>query len=445
MRVAQSSGGIVWDQFSKRIYTSVPATAPDGNTIKSVDPITGAVGAGVFVGSQPGKLAIADDGQFIYVALNGAAAIRRYDVASQSASIQFSLGNGFWGPNYPEDIDTVPGSPHKVAVTKKQLGISPRWSGTSIYTDGVETGPGAFGNVIAVNASGNEMYGYNNETSGFEFSKLAVGPGGTSGSSGGLISGYGIDIEANGGLVFATSGRVVDPATMTLAATYPAAGLVESDSTIDRTFFLSGGGGNYTLFAYTRSTYSFVGSLNIFGVTGGPLNLIRWGTYGLAFSTANEIMLIRACSLFQVAGYSDCDELADAQDNCPTVANDNQEDTDGDGVGDSCDNCPSVPSADQTDSDGDLAGDPCDAPGSGNTDCNQTINAVDALKVLRFIAGLPVLQNEPCADIGASIAAGLQGDVDCSGEVNAVDALFILRTVAGLSVNIPQGCPAIKQ
>jgi hypothetical protein len=36
------------------------------------------------------------------------------------------------------------------------------------------------------------------------------------------------------------------------------------------------------------------------------------------------------------------------------------------------------------------------------------------------------------------------GDVDCSSAVNAVDALKVLRAVAGLSVSIPVGCPEVK-
>ncbi len=36
------------------------------------------------------------------------------------------------------------------------------------------------------------------------------------------------------------------------------------------------------------------------------------------------------------------------------------------------------------------------------------------------------------------------GDVNCSGNVNSVDALLILRAVAGLPVSIPPGCPPIK-
>jgi hypothetical protein len=36
------------------------------------------------------------------------------------------------------------------------------------------------------------------------------------------------------------------------------------------------------------------------------------------------------------------------------------------------------------------------------------------------------------------------GDVNCSGVVNSVDALKVLRAVAGFSVLKPVGCPEVK-
>ena len=80
-----------------------------------------------------------------------------------------------------------------------------------------------------------------------------------------------------------------------------------------------------------------------------------------------------------------------------------QSDSDNDGYWDGADNCPLNTNADQTDVDGDVAGDACDGSGSGNVDCSGPLNgvsAVDALKVLRFSAGLAVSQSEPCLDIG---------------------------------------------
>lgn len=70
--------------------------------------------------------------------------------------------------------------------------------------------------------------------------------------------------------------------------------------------------------------------------------------------------------------FEDGDNVPPATDNCPTVHNPDQKDTDGDGIGDACDdgdtdgildiadNCPLVRNPDQSDRDNDGVGDACD-------------------------------------------------------------------------------------
>jgi hypothetical protein len=78
----------------------------------------------------------------------------------------------------------------------------------------------------------------------------------------------------------------------------------------------------------------------------------------------------------------------------------------------------------------------------GNVDCNASVNSVDSLKILRFVAQLTVGQESGCPLIGAVVAL-FWGDVDCSGTVNSVDSLKILRHVAQLSVAQSEPCPDI--
>ena len=81
----------------------------------------------------------------------------------------------------------------------------------------------------------------------------------------------------------------------------------------------------------------------------------------------------------------------------------------------------------------------------GDVDCSQGIDAVDALKVLRFAASLSVAQTEPCPEPPSLVAGFPFGDVDCNNVVNAVDGLKILRHNAALSVTQTEPCPDIGQ
>src|SRR5512139_4145503 len=57
---------------------------------------------------------------------------------------------------------------------------------------------------------------------------------------------------------------------------------------------------------------------------------------------------------------ADADRVLDDEDNCPTQANSDQANTDGDPFGDACDLCPTIAADTEHDEDGDYRGDACD-------------------------------------------------------------------------------------
>ena len=153
----------------------------------------------------------------------------------------------------------------------------------------------------------------------------------------------------------------------------------------------------------------------------------------------------------------DADNICDPTDNCPTIANADQADLDGDNIGDACDddldddsvanandNCPTVTNADQQDNDGDGTGNACDTctdadndglgnGDNGNTACpagtdidcdDEGSNATDPDldNVCDPIDNCPTLANADQADLdGDNIGDACDDDLDGDGVANTND------------------------
>ncbi|MEO1273215.1 MAG: thrombospondin type 3 repeat-containing protein, partial [Myxococcota bacterium] len=98
-------------------------------------------------------------------------------------------------------------------------------------------------------------------------------------------------------------------------------------------------------------------------------------TLALMLGVAGATVMLVGCEPLMLEGSdTDGDGILDTEDNCPSVSNADQTDSNGDGTGDACegpdadgdgipntmDNCPLVSNADQSDNDANGVGDACD-------------------------------------------------------------------------------------
>jgi hypothetical protein len=86
----------------------------------------------------------------------------------------------------------------------------------------------------------------------------------------------------------------------------------------------------------------------------------------------------------------------------------------------------------------------------GDVYCDESVNAIDALRLLRHIANFPhypecgdVLGPQPDGTVEIDGVQRMWADIDCDNEIDAVDALWILRSIVGLPVHQTEGCPSI--
>ncbi|HEY0075636.1 MAG TPA: hypothetical protein VGB77_16170, partial [Abditibacteriaceae bacterium] len=284
---------LVYDAVTRKIYASVPSSAPNnrGNTITVVDPFTGAIGASVFIGSEPNVLALSDDGRYLYVGLEGAGAIRRFEIATLTAGLQFSLGrDSYTGTLYAADIEVQPGNANVIAVARRNKQYSPSHAGVAIFDNGVQrsaTTPEHTGsNVLEWGATANRLYGLDSASSSFGFRRLDVAANGVTevDSRTTAIYGFNVTMRFANGEIYASDGTVLNAESRVFEGSFPSidhAQAVCPDAARNRVAFFLGN----RLVICDRPTFRYVGELAVSNNDttgfGASSRLVRWGDDGL--------------------------------------------------------------------------------------------------------------------------------------------------------------------
>ena len=273
-----STNDLIYAPGTQRLYAS---TRPDRITV--INPFSGTIEASVVVGTNPNRLAISDDGQFLYIGLDGA--VRRVVLSTLTPDILIPLGSDpTFGPLIANDIAVLPGNARAIAVSRPLLG-------TAIYDDAAQRpviAPGS--GWLEFSSSAARLYGYENNG---RLTRMTVDSSGVSvlDVTPALIFGV-ADIDFEDGVVYASDGTAIDPEAGVLLGRFfepaPRAESVVADAALGRVFFRR----DFSLYAYDRVTRAAVGYIRLpAGVV--PRNLVRWGEEGLAVRSSERVTLIR--------------------------------------------------------------------------------------------------------------------------------------------------------
>ena len=300
-RLSLATNDLVYNSANQTIYASVPSTARDiGNSLTQINPRTGVVGESIFVGSEPNVLALADNGQTMYVTLDGAYSVRRFDVTTQTPGLQFSLGREQGGGSYTaSDIAVAPGNPNLLAVARYRNNVSPPGGGVAIFDNGVQrsqTGPGhsSGANYLAFSNSASTLYGggiYDG------LRTMTVDSNGVTDT--GTRTTFAVGrVKFVGGVIYTSGGQVINAVSRSLMGTFANAttNAFAVDANVGRAYYVARDNfsSNWMLKVYDINTFVQIGTLAIPDLQGEPASLVRWGANGLAFrTTTNQVYLIQ--------------------------------------------------------------------------------------------------------------------------------------------------------
>lgn len=296
---------IVYEPNSKMLYAAIPATSSSNpNTILPINPATGAFGTPISVNTNPTRLALSDDGHYLYVGFyytySASGSLQHIDLTTGLVDRTFTLPGSSDGII---DMHVVPGSP-QLLVAALGRSASPSENGVALFNDsGV------------VQSIGNDYADKNYTLDDFTFTSDPITyygyPLGQSFFGVASVSASGITPNIQGGssccdqtsgsivvsdgtLLYTNSGEVWDPKAMTLLGRYDSnlfyeAGIV-ADATAKRTFILeaqSVQNGYPAVVSYNPSTFRLAGAI-YFNLSSNSLNLARWGNDGFAFLTGSS-------------------------------------------------------------------------------------------------------------------------------------------------------------
>lgn len=300
--IPEYANDVAWDPVHSILFASIPSTSLKyGNSVVAIDPLTGAVTASVFAGSEPNRMAVSGDGQFLYVGLDGSSYVKRFLLPALVEDISIPLGSGSFGSYTALDLQVAPNAPHTLAVSLASKGVSPSaQGGITIFDDATARSvkaPGGFElyTTLQWGADEHTLYAANNQSTGYDYYILSVDASGVTlvQDLWWIFSSFTnmIHYEPTTNRIYAGSGQVLNPPDGTLVGSYAAQGTMVPYGSLNSAFFLVYDPlqyGSYKIQKFHLTQFTLQNTYSLTMPQSGayysllPGRMVAWGSAGLA-------------------------------------------------------------------------------------------------------------------------------------------------------------------
>ncbi len=296
------ASGLLFDPWSQQLYATVPSTATTltGNSVVTIDPVSGTVGTPVAVGSEPTVMAETSDGNYLYISLTGSDSLAQFNLLNQSlvTTIPLTLTQGGSSSAVSATwLSAMPGTDSTLAVTTTNT-----WGQFGIFD--ISGSTGAFrSNLGGIYAGSQPVFANASEVYASGFYRYTVNASGLTLLDSTSLSGFGSGgFEYLGGAIYGDSGGIANPATTPPAqiATLPPVDFYEpgiddsavmavADPSLQKEFLMlenAAGTWEYALARYDLTTYLPDGPIVTMPASASGVDtawtMLRFGQDGLA-------------------------------------------------------------------------------------------------------------------------------------------------------------------
>ena len=295
---AVNARDLAYDLSRRCLYASVVDTNATGQVVW-LDPETGLVAGAIPVAAAPDRLALSDDGHYLYVSGVSTQRIQRVNLETRAVDLQFNLPT-----SHPlRALRVLPGLPTALAVSCAEYG----GAFVAILDNGIarpDTLPNNF-KLLAISDDATALYGYDNSSTGGASPDIfqdAIGTGGLKEVSWGPSDtpwGANADMDFVDGRLYFGRGAVFDPNGWVQQTSFPAVTWdqeVEINTKAQRAIFSMSGGSASQIAIFQLLTRQPLSTISVPGYSGAA-SLRQCGADRLAYRSGAAIVLLRSSAI----------------------------------------------------------------------------------------------------------------------------------------------------